>query len=97
MSFKSTLKQRLIASPQKREFLWRLLMAENSAVTAHKVDAFLVGLADTINMFWSEGQNNSNYRDAHDALRDVFQLIANPKGSVDRIRLKLTRLPQAAR
>ena len=88
---------RLAVSVTKRELFWRLLKSENPSVTTKKTDAFIVGLTELAEHLRAELRENTGYRDAHEALRDIFQLIADPNGSVARIRLKLQRLPQAAR
>jgi len=87
---------RLAVSVTKRELFWRLLKSEHPSVTTKKTDAFTVGLTELAEQFRAELRENTGYRDAHEALRDIFQLIADPKGSVARIRLKLQSLPQAA-
>ena len=88
---------RLAVSAAKREFFWRLLKSENPIITKTNTDAFIVGLLELVQQLRAEKLEDTSYRDAHDALREIFQLIADPKGSFSRIRLKLKRLPQAAR
>ena len=85
---------RLAVTAAKRAFFWRLLKSENPSITSEKTDAFMVGLVELTQQLRAELGEKSTYRDAHEALRDIFQLIADPKGSIARIRLKLQRLPQ---
>ena len=91
------LNARLTVTSTKRELFWRLLRSESPELTSRSTDFFIAGLTEAARLLQTERQRIASYRDEHEALRDIFKLIADPNGDVAKIRLKFSRLPERAR
>ena len=81
----------------ERGRIWKALKRQDSKIVHSVSNKFLKELANLLIAYESSIQNITTYRDASEALRDLFKMIERPKTPIDKIRKKFKTLPEIAR
>lgn len=80
----------------RRGDYWRLVRRERPNVTSEGMSAFMSGLDDALARYRAAVLSTSTYRDAHEALRDLYLLLQDLEPDLVVIRRKFAFLPEEA-
>jgi len=80
-----------------RERIWKILRKQEPKLIQEKSDRFFNELSDALSEYQRSSTDKTTYRDASEALRDLFKMIERPKTPIDKIRKKFKLLPEIAR